>query len=145
MGLTVIIELVSLQIGLNWNWATGTELGNTIHVYKGKGMIVLVNKNQFCSEDQTIKDIKHTRCYYIEELKNFYIFCASFRTIFPRYKIKKDKTKTHHRRECTTGLEFGTKTYKLKDLMWVTTFTIAFVHGTFVFVIILNHINFLNH
>ena len=45
VGLTVIIELVSVQIGLYWNWSTGTELGNTIHVYIGKGMIVLVTKN----------------------------------------------------------------------------------------------------
>ena len=28
VGLTVIIELVSVQIGFNWNWPTGNELGN---------------------------------------------------------------------------------------------------------------------
>ena len=27
-GFTVIIMQVSVQIGLNWNWPTGTELGN---------------------------------------------------------------------------------------------------------------------
>ena len=29
-GFTVIIMQVSVQIGLNWNWPTGTELGNTL-------------------------------------------------------------------------------------------------------------------
>ena len=28
VGLTVIIELVSVQIGLNWKWSTGTDLSN---------------------------------------------------------------------------------------------------------------------
>ena len=39
VGLTVIIMQVSVQIGLNWNWPTGTELGNiqfnTIWYYPG--------------------------------------------------------------------------------------------------------------
>ena len=29
VGLTVIIMQVSVQIGLNWKWPTGTELGQT--------------------------------------------------------------------------------------------------------------------
>ena len=30
MGLTVIIMQISVQIVLNWNWPTGTELGNIL-------------------------------------------------------------------------------------------------------------------
>ena len=41
-GLTVIIKQISVQIVLNWNWPTGTELGNisdeTTEITKALGL-----------------------------------------------------------------------------------------------------------
>ena len=45
-GLTVIIMQISVQIGLNWKWPTGTELGN----------IKLNNITTKPPENQPVKD-----------------------------------------------------------------------------------------
>ena len=58
LGLTVNIELVSVQIGLNWNWPTGTELGNNIKDNLRPYLAVLIHMRPYLRACRTNQDNK---------------------------------------------------------------------------------------